>query len=622
MDSSRFTRFAFRRPLPLRWHLILLLVGTLLPATLFAAVMAHRVARHERETAERRLTVSVRDLATALDREMSSTLRVLSALAESERLDRGDLQAFHGEVVRVARTQPSWLGVSLLAPDGRQLVSSSDPWGTRLPPAVERESLRRTVATGRPTVGDLARGRPRGLLAFPVRVPVLRDGEVRYVLTAKMTPQALSDLVVRQLPVNEEWTRTLVDGQGIVVARTREPERFIGNPGTPSFLRQIRSRSEALVRQTTLEGTPVYTAFRRAPLSGWTAIIAVPVDLVEGPARRSMLIVAGSGLALLLLSGWGAFLLSRHVSRSIESAAAAAATLAEGGRPRVEPSTVAEAARLASALEASADLLFQRQRQLEEHLAQAEDARAEAEAANRAKDEFLAMLGHELRNPLGPIRNGVYVLRESLPADAKVQRIQEMIERQLTHITRLLDDLLEVSRISRGKVELRRQVIDLREVAREVHEGFKYQLDHARIGSALAVPDEPVWVDGDETRLAQCLGNLLHNALKFTPAGGQVSVTLTADGEATEIAVEDNGSGIDPVLLPRLFQPFSQGPQALDRAKGGLGLGLALVKGLIELHGGTVQVFSEGSGQGSLFTLRLPLAAAPAVARDRWTQAS
>jgi signal transduction histidine kinase len=613
MDSSRFTRFAFRRPLPLRWHLILLLVGTLLPATLFAAVMAHRVAQHERETAERRLTLSVRDLATALDREMSSTIRILSALAESERLDREDLQGFHREAVRVAGTQPSWLRVLLLAPDGRQLLSSADPWGTRLPPAVEMESLRRTVAAGRPTVGDLARGRRRGNLMFPVRVPVIRDGKVRYVLTASMTPQALSDLVVRQLPANEEWTRTLVDSQGIVVARTREPERFIGKPATPSFLRQIRSKSEALVRQTTLEGTPVYTAFRRAPLSGWTAIIAVPVDLVEGPARRSMLIVAGSGLALLLLSGMGAFLLSRHVSRSIESAAAAATTQADGGRPRVKPSMVAEAARLAAALEVSADLLFQRQRQLEEHLAQAEDARAEAEAANRAKDEFLAMLGHELRNPLGPIRNGVYVLRESLPADAKVRRVQEMIERQLTHITRLLDDLLEVSRISRGKVELRRQVIDLRDVASEVHEGFKYQLDHARIGSTLAVPDEPVWVDGDETRLAQCLGNLLHNALKFTPAGGLVSLSLTAGEEDAEIVVQDNGGGIDPAFLPKLFQPFAQGPQSLARDKGGLGLGLALVKGLIELHDGSVRAFSEGDGKGSRFTLRLPRTSASAL---------
>jgi signal transduction histidine kinase len=227
-----------------------------------------------------------------------------------------------------------------------------------------------------------------------------------------------------------------------------------------------------------------------------------------------------------------------------------------------------------------------------------------------------------LRNPLGPIRNGVYVLRESLPADPRVQRIQEMIERQLTHITRLLDDLLEVSRISRGKVELRKQVIDLRDVAREVHEGFKYQLDHARIGFSLAVPDEPVWIDGDETRLAQCLGNLLHNALKFTPAGGLVSLSLTADEEAAELAVEDNGGGIDPGLLPKLFQPFSQGPQALDREKGGLGLGLALVKGLIELHGGSVRVFSEGSGKGSRFTLRLPLTSARSMARDRWTQAS
>jgi signal transduction histidine kinase len=612
MDSRRFTRFAYRRPLPLRWHLILLLIGTLLPVTLFAGAMGYRLASQEREAAERRLAISVSDLATALDREMATTIRILAALTESERLDRGDLQGFHAEATRVARTQLSWLTVLLVAPDGRQFLSTAQPWGSPLGRAIEPESLRRTLATRRPVVGELARGR-RGILAFPIRVPVVRDGEVRYVLTAVITPEALSALVVRQLPASEEWTRTVVDSQGIVVARTREPERFVGKPGTPSFLRQIRSRTEGLVRQTTLDGAPVYTAFQRSPLSNWTAIIAVPVEHVEGPERQAILIVTGSGLIILLFSGLGAFLLSRHMSRSIESAASAAAVLAEGGRPRVEPSTVAEAARLAAALETSADLLQQRQRELAEHLARAESARAEAEAANRAKDEFLAMLGHELRNPLGPIRNGVYILRESLTADPKVRRVQEMVERQLLHMTRLLDDLLEVSRISRGKIELRRQRLDLQKVAQEVYEGFKYQLDHARIGFHLAVPDEPVWVDGDETRLAQCLGNLLHNALKFTPAGGEVSLSLTAGGEAAEIVVQDNGSGIDPAFLPKLFQPFAQGPQSLARDKGGLGLGLALVKGLIELHGGTVEAASEGEGKGSRFTLRLPRAAASAL---------
>jgi signal transduction histidine kinase len=436
-----------------------------------------------------------------------------------------------------------------------------------------------------------------------------------------MTPEALTDVVSHQIPGSEEWTRTLVDGRGVVAARTRAPERFVGQVATPSFVRRIREVPEALYRETSMDGAHVYVAFHRSRLSEWTAAVAVPVEVVEGPARRSLLIVAGSGLVLLLLSGLGAAVLARPVSRSIESATAAAATLADGGRPRVEPSTVAEAARLAAALEASADLLLQRQRELNEHLAQAEAARAEAEAANRAKDEFLAMLGHELRNPLGPIRNGVYVLRESLPAHPKVQRVQEMIERQLTHMTRLLDDLLDASRISRGKVVLQKREIDLRS---EVLEGFRYQLDHAQIGSSLALPEEPVRIEGDETRLAQCLGNLLHNALKFTPAGGQVSVTLAVEGDFARLSVEDDGSGIDPVLLPRLFQPFSQGPQSLEREKGGLGLGLALVKGLVELHGGTVQASSDGGGKGALFTLRLPLASARSTEpeSDRLTLAS
>ena len=593
---------------------MLLVVGTLLPVVLFGAVVAHQLSRSERAAEERRLVQSARDLAATVDREMTSSIRTLAALAASERLETGDLERFHRQLARAAKTQPSWMTVLLLAPDGRQLLNSRVPWGTPLSSAIELPSLRRAVESRRPVVGDLAKG-SGGALAFPVRVPVLRNGEVRYVLTAAISPGLLASVVGRQLPSQEEWTRTVVDRQGMVVARTRHPERFVGKPGTPAFMRIIKEAPEGLRPSTTLDGQAVYTAFSRAPLSDWTAIIAVPREVVEGPARRTMAAVAGAGLALLLISSVGAFLLSRRVSRAIASAASAAATLAHGGRPRVEPARIAEVARLAGALERSADLLAQRERERNENLFRAEASRAEAEAASRAKDEFLAMLGHELRNPLGPIRNGAHLMRQLVPKDERVARVLEIIDRQIAHIVRLVDELLDASRIARGKVVLQKERLDLRLVARNVYEDFKPDFDRAGIAFHLDLPPAEVWVHGDRTRLAQCLGNLLHNALKFTPEGGNVALALSVEEEHASLEVRDDGPGIDPGLLPKLFEPFSQGPQPLDRGQGGLGLGLALVKGLAELHGGTVAAHSEGPGKGTTFTLSLPLTyPAPAAA--------
>jgi signal transduction histidine kinase len=604
---------------------VLLVVGTLLPVVAFGAAVVHRLAGSERAAAERRLAQSARDLAAVVDREMSGTFRALSALGQSERLDRGDLAAFRAEALRVLATQPSWLAVRLYGMDGRQLMSTREPLGAPLKNAYEPASLQRVLATRRPVVGDLARGRgSQGVLAFPVRVPVLRDGKLRYVLTAVITPEAIGSLVTHEVTAPEEWTRTVVDGKGIVVARTRDPERFVGKSGTPSFLQHIRQAREGLSPSTTLEGTPVYTAFNRARLSDWTVLVAVPRETLDGPVRRLLLLFAGIGLALLAVSGVGAFLFSRRLSGSIESAALAASALARGERPDIEPSPVAEVALLAAALERSADLLLARDRALQEHLARAEAARAEAETANRAKDEFMAMLGHELRNPLSPILNGVHLLRELLPPDEKVERVRAMIARQVGHIIRMVDDLLETSRITRGKIALETRLLDLQNVVREVCDDFRLPFEKARVGLLCAAPETPVWIDGDETRLVQCLGNLLHNALKFTPADGTVLVSLAIEEAQARLEVQDDGCGLDPALLPALFQPFSQGPQALDRRQGGLGLGLALVKGLVELHGGTVRAFSAGPGQGTRFTILLPLAVpreepAPAAAGERGT---
>ena len=235
--------------------------------------------------------------------------------------------------------------------------------------------------------------------------------------------------------------------------------------------------------------------------------------------------------------------------------------------------------------------------------AQADVRREEAETLARAKDEFLAMLGHELRNPLGAITNALVVLNGLVTGD-RAGRAIDIIDRQTAHLSRLVDDLLDVARVTSGKIELRSEALDLRALAER---SLDTLADAARTGNhQMEIHGEPVWVHGDPARLEQAIRNLLDNALKYTPAGGRVRLTVERAGAHAVLRVADTGAGIRADLLGRIFDLFVQEPQALDRARGGLGLGLTLVKRLVELHGGSVSATSAGPGLGSEFTVRIP----------------
>ncbi len=245
------------------------------------------------------------------------------------------------------------------------------------------------------------------------------------------------------------------------------------------------------------------------------------------------------------------------------------------------------------------------------------DANEQLREADHRKDEFIGMLSHELRNPLAPIRNSVYVLRNAEPGGEQAIRAQRVIERQTQHLTRLVDDLLDVTRIARGKIELRRSRVDVREVVLRAADDFRSLMDERGLALSVAVPATKVWADADATRLTQIVSNLLHNSAKFTSRGGVVVLSLcAADGHA-HVSVRDTGAGIDPALLPRIFDPFVQGDRTLPGSESGLGLGLALVRGITELHGGTVRAESAGVGAGAEFVVALPTASAPVQALER-----
>lgn len=226
--------------------------------------------------------------------------------------------------------------------------------------------------------------------------------------------------------------------------------------------------------------------------------------------------------------------------------------------------------------------------------------------ANRNKDEFLAMLGHELRNPLSPICNALQLMRMDL-ASTNMEELLAMMERQVGHLLRLVDDLLDVSRISEGKIDLRRERMILQDAVRDATEASRPLIEENSHVLALDLPEEPIWINADLTRMTQIIGNLLNNAAKYTPRGGQITVAVRSEDSNAVLSVSDTGVGIPADMLPRVFDLFTQVDRNLERAQGGLGIGLALVRKMLEMHDGEIKAESSGLNQGSTFTIRLPL---------------
>ncbi|MDZ7585504.1 MAG: PAS domain S-box protein [Thiobacillus sp.] len=245
-------------------------------------------------------------------------------------------------------------------------------------------------------------------------------------------------------------------------------------------------------------------------------------------------------------------------------------------------------------------------------------ARKQAEQAlldaDRRKDEFLAMLAHELRNPLAPIRNAAFILGRLELDEPRLKWVQEVIEDQVQHLSRLTDELLDVSRIVQGKIELKNEAIEFVALLAQILATARPMLESRGQHVAMRLPRQPVWLNGDPVRLTQVISNLLDNASKYTQAGGAIELDADVTGQEIAFRVRDNGPGISAELLPHVFDLFQQGDRTLDRAQGGLGIGLTLVRQLVTMHGGRVDAYSAGTGQGATFTIRLPIVAAPAPA--------
>jgi signal transduction histidine kinase/CheY-like chemotaxis protein len=597
------------RTFSIRAHLLLLVIGTLLPAVVIAAVLVRRVVADNRTATEHRLLETARAVASVVDAELVGTIRALQGLGESDRLTTGEIPDFHGQAQRMLLTQPTWSAVSLSTPDGQQIVNTAQALADKLPVVADRRSFQRAVATKTPVIGNLQRGQITRQMGFVVRVPVLRGDRVVYVLTAWITAQRFADVLRRHAPLSDEWVRGIVDANGAIVARSRDPERFVGQQGTSASQRRHDEGGEAVFRDVSLDGTVVYGASSRAPISHWIAGVSVPASSVDARFRQSMTALVAIAALLLAVGGSGAYFISRRMSRELSAAAAEAEAIASGLRPSRASSRVTELQRLLDALDRSAALLEERQHERDEQIARANAARAEAEAADRAKDEFLAMLGHELRNPLAPALTAVHLMK--LRGAADTTRERDVIERQIRHMARLVDDLLDVSRLRRGAIELRRERFEIADAVARAVEMMSPVFAEKQHRLEVDVP-VGLQIDADRIRIAQVLSNLLSNAAKYSESGAHILLRVReADGHVI-IECRDTGIGMPPDLVPRVFDLFVQGQRGLDRRQGGLGLGLTVARTLVELHGGTIEARSDGTGQGSTFVVRLP--AAPTAA--------
>ena len=357
----------------------------------------------------------------------------------------------------------------------------------------------------------------------------------------------------------------------------------------------------------------------RGPFAPSSSIVASPGSIEwnctfeDGAPIPVVAVTDENGTVLVLVGGAPSDDAVRELGLMFPVLAAAiraelAALVAEGNAAAAREAS-RHSQELASALEATRAQLESSLRQSALHADEARAARLDAEHASRAKDEFLAMLGHELRNPLAPISTALSLMK--MRDDGALREERAVIERQIHHVVQLVDDLLDVSRITRGKIELRREILSVRDVVTTAAEMALPLVEERRHRLSLDV-EEGLFVEGDARRLAQVLSNLLNNAAKYTPDGGVLRLRASRDADVVTISVLDDGTGIDADLLPRVFDLFTQATQTSDRAKGGLGLGLAIVKSLVELHGGSVFAKSEGPGKGSEFVIHLPASGPPA----------
>lgn len=589
---------AIYRSRSLRLHLLQLVLVSLIPAVVFSAAVMLLLARAQDAGRSASQVHAVRALAQTIDAKLDA------AIARADHLSRIPAAGFslvelEGISALVLAGSPELSNVLLIDPEGYQTfnVAARGRWLPRVgsrPEQIEARDQQKTVVT------DVFVGATRRLPVIDIVTPVKGERFREYLLVVSLDLTYFDQFVKAALG-REGGIASLLDRQFRFIARSTATEERRGQAPGAGLLAAISQRPEGVERLTTVEGLPVYSAWTRTRL-GWTVNYGAPADAIEAPLRQAMLLLGGSWVFVFLIALGLALHKQRQIGRHLALVADKARNLRTARALPLPQSHITE---LDDALTALRDA----REALEEALRRERETRREAEQVNRAKDEFLAMLGHELRNPLAAITNATRILQSASRTAAHEASATAIVARQTEHLTGIVNDLLDVGRAMTGKIVLQRGPVELATIARHIVATFEVagRLARHRVG----LRADTAWVEGDRTRLEQVLVNLLNNALTYSPPDAAIDVRVACEEDAAVIEVSDEGAGIAPHDLPRVFDLFFQSQQTVDRPQGGLGIGLTLVKRLVELHGGTVTACSRGLGQGARFTVRLPRAAPP-----------
>jgi signal transduction histidine kinase len=582
--------------------LLLLPALSILPMIAFAILLLHGQWESRQEESRRELQQTVRTLAVAVDREIAGTIRQLERVADAPMLSQRTLRDFHAYLRLLSSQRNDWDNLILLDRNGEQVLNAALPFEAA---KSRRDDLPHAtvVESGRPAVSGIYLSTTTGSPAVAVSVPVLRGAEIRWILSARLSGAHVSALL-REPLLRPGALSSVVDAGGLIVARSEGLERFFGQPASPDYLALIKGSSRGVGRARTADGRDYLASWERLD-NGWTVGLGVPGEVYDGPLRESLLKASLAGAALLLLGLGFALWLSRRVAQAIDDAAAVAGQLAEERLMPLKESGIAQVSRLFRALHQASSRLVNTARERNEAMA---GLRREVQR----RDEFLAMLAHELRNPLAPLTNVHQLLERTEALSERGHGLLAMATRQTGQLARLVDDLLDVSRLTSGRITLRLAPVSMKTLVQDAVEASRSDADASSQRLEVELPAAPLEVLADAARVRQILDNLLANAIKFGREGGCIRVTLHEDGGKAVVAVTDDGTGIDPDRLDELFKPFSQIDPGLDRAHGGLGLGLAMVRMLAAMHGGSAEADSDGLGRGATFTVRLPKGGPPA----------
>ncbi len=683
----------------LNWQLSVFALAILVPMIALAVVTSIFLARRERDRFRQAAVEQTNALLSTIDGELKSSIRALEGITTSRSLEADDLSAFYAEATQLVRTQPNWTTVILSVPSGQQVINTLLPYGSVLPGALDKGSFEDLLRTGKPVVGELVETKLAKGPGFPVRVPVLRNGVIRYVLSAGVESNAFLAVLRSHMPPSS-WVVGILDHTGRIVARSRDSEKFVGRSASKDLLAAVARAPQGWSQGTTLDGTQVYTAYRKSPFSGWTVAIGIPATEFELGARQTIIMMSIGTIAAAVLALWMAILFGRRIAKPISALASAANAMSQGHHPEIPlDAGSAEIAVLAHALKNADQAVKERQAQLDAlarfpaenpapvlrvnrdgsllysnpaatlvfdplapanretvmhsitaavdvslksglkreveldlaersfsfvinpilefgyanaygfEITERRQAEAALREADRRKDEFIALLSHELRNPLAPISNAVHILKSIDYHDAKLDWSRDLIAEQVAYMARLLEDLLDVSRTTRGRLELRKEPLDLREVIREALSISSPAIIAAGHKLTVFLPPQKAAVHGDRIRLTQVFVNLLNNACKYTLNAGYIWMGAElSSADEVMVRIRDSGMGIAPELLPRIFEMFVHGASDADGAQAGLGIGLSLAREIVRLHGGSITADSAGVGKGSEFIVRLPLA--------------